>query len=123
MKSPVKTWTDAKWRSWVISLLRRGTLRFPNRNEVLKEAKTDKKINAASGRMAQHYRCAECLGDFPASKVAVDHIQPVVCPQQGFQNWDTYIERMFCTKENLQVLCEVCHTKKSFKEKEERKLH
>lgn len=123
IKSPVKTWTDAKFKGWVISLLRRGTLRFPNRNEVLKEAKTDKKINVASGRMAQHYKCAECFGEFPASKVAVDHVQPVVCPKQGFTDWDTYIERMFCTKDNLQVLCSNCHTTKSFKEKEERKLH
>lgn len=121
MKSPVKGWTDAKFKGWIISLLRRGSLRYPPRNETLKEAKTGKKINTESGRMAEHYKCSVCNKDFPAKQVCVDHIDPVVDPLKGFTTWDGYIERMFCPKENLQVLCSSCHTTKSLQEKEQKK--
>lgn len=117
MKSPVKNWTDARWKAWIVSLLRRGTMRFPPRNEVLKEAKTTKKTNAKTGRLAQHYRCAGCSKEFGASGVCVDHIEPVVDPSKGFQTWDIYIERMFCTAKGLQVLCKDCHDEKTLKEK------
>lgn len=121
MKSPVKNWTDAKWKQWVVSLLRRGTMRFPNRNFVLNAAKTGKKINPASGRLAQHYKCAKCKKEFPAKHVAIDHIQPVVDAKVGFVDWNTFIERMFCTVDNLQVLCSNCHDIKTAKEKTQRK--
>jgi len=118
LKSPIKGWSDSKWRSWIISLLRRGTMRYPPRNDALREAKTEKKINKKTGRMAQHYKCAGCKKDFPASQICVDHIEPVVSPKEGFINWDVYIERMFCPKENLQTLCSKCHDVKTKGEKE-----
>ena len=121
IKSPVKNWTDAKWRSWVVSLLRRGTMRFPPRNEALRAAKTEKKINEKTGRMAQHYQCAGCLQEFPAKGVVADHISPVIEPGVGFIDWNTYIVRMFCSVENLQVLCSTCHDVKSAQERKDRK--
>ena len=125
MKSPVKNWSDAKWRSWVVSLLRRGTMKFPPRNEALRAAKTEKKINEKTGRIAQHYQCAGCLQEFPAKGVVADHILPVVDTVRGFVDWNTYIERMFCPVENLQILCNngenSCHHKKTKQERECRK--
>ena len=120
MKSPIKGWSDAKWRSWVISLLRRGTMRFPPRNDALRAAKTEKKINEKTGRMAQHYECKSCKGHFSAKNVCVDHIEPVINPGVGFINWDTYIERMFCPVDNFQILCSNCHDIKTAKEKDEK---
>ena len=121
MKSPIAGWTDAKFKGWIISLLRRGTMRWPPRNEALAKAKTEKKINTATGRMAQHFKCAVCLQDYSAKNVVVDHIEPVVLPGIGFIDWNTYIERMFCSVENLQVLCKTCHDIKSSTEKTQRK--
>ena len=121
MKSPIKGWSDAKWRGWIVSLLRRGTMKFPPRNEALRAAKTEKKINASSGRLAQHYRCAGCKEEFPAKGVCVDHIQPVIDPNGSFVDWNTYIERMFCPVDKLQVLCSSCHDLKSSKERIKRK--
>jgi hypothetical protein len=76
---------------------------------VLEEAKTEKKTNSASGRIAQHYRCKICTGEYPATQVEVDHMVPVVDATLGFTTWDSYIENMFCDKENLQVVCKPCH--------------
>lgn len=121
MKSPISSWTDAKFKGWIISLLRRGTMRFPPRNDALRAAKTEKKINEKTGRMAQHYECASCHQDFSAKNVAVDHIEPVISPGEGFVDWNTYIERMFCSVDNFQILCSNCHDIKSASEKQQRK--
>lgn len=112
--------TNSRLKSWLISGLRRMTMRYPPRNEALRTAKTEKKINEKTGRMAQHYRCAECLQEFPAKEVQVNHIDPVI-GDSGFIDWDTYIERMFCPVENLNVLCRTCHDVKSAQERKDRK--
>lgn len=91
--------------------------RYSPKYETLKEAATTKKINKKSNRMAQHYRCADCQKEYPLSDVNVDHIDPVVDPAIGFVDWNTYVSRMFCPKDGLQVLCGACHTIKTNKEK------
>lgn len=111
-------WTDARKHSFIVSVLRAGTRRWPPKYETLNEAKTTKKKNKLTNRVAQHYLCAKCKKDFPSTQVQVDHIDPVVDPAKGFQGWDTYIERLFCPKENFQVLCKPCHKKKTKEEKE-----
>lgn len=108
VKKKVSEWTEARKHAFIVSVLRAGTRRWPPKYECLNEAKTEKKINTATGRMAQHYACAICGEDFPNSMVEVDHIEPVV-GTEGFSTWDTYIEQMFCPKENLQVVCKPCH--------------
>lgn len=109
-------WSDARKKSFIVSVLRHGSRRWPPKYETLNEAKTKKKINKKTGRMAQHYRCASCRKDFALSSVQVDHIDPVVDPATGFIDWNTFITRLFCDKGNLQVLCKTCHTKKTKKE-------
>lgn len=121
MKSPVKGWSDAKFKGWIVALLRRGTMRYPPKNETLAKAKTTKKINASSGRLAQHYKCKGCKKEFPMKQVVVDHIKPVVDPKVGFIDWNTYIERMYCVAKNFQVLCKPCHLIKSAKERKDRR--
>lgn len=54
-------------------------------------------------------------------KVHVDHIDCVVDPLIGFVDWNTYFNRLFCSLDNLQVLCEDCHKEKSGKENEIRR--
>lgn len=50
----------------------------------------------------------------------VDHIKPVVSPTKGFQSWDDFIDKLYCEKDNLQVLCKSCHKEKTLKEKKKR---
>lgn len=111
-------WTPARHHAFIVSVLRAGTRRWPPKYETLNEAKTEKKKNKLTGRLAQHFLCALCGEDFPATQVQVDHIKPVVDPRKGFTTWDTYIKRLFCSKENFQILCKPCHKQKTKEEKQ-----
>ena len=109
-------WTEARYTSFVKSALRKA--RWPVKYEVLKDAQVGKKINAASGRIAMHFKCEECKGGFPQKQVAVDHISPVVDPAIGFKDWNTFIDRLFIEKGGYQVLCKPCHQIKCNEEKD-----
>ena len=115
-------WTKSKFESFIKGLLRKGTTRWPQKYEVLNAAKRGKQINQETGRVAEHYQCAECCGVFPAKLVVVDHIEPVV-PLTGFVSWDDVISRMFCGTDGLQVLCKNCHSIKTKSENAERRLN
>ena len=112
-------WSEGRKRSFIVSVLRSGTRRWPPKYECLNAAKTEKKINPKSGRLAQHYRCASCLEEFTSTNVEVDHIVPARV--DGFKTWDDFIERLFCEEDNLQVLCKPCHLIKSKGERAKRK--
>ncbi len=112
-------WTEARFNSFVTSTLRSGARRWQPKYDTLNAAKTEKKINKKTGRLAQHYRCELCQGEFTSTNMEVDHIKPVVDPVKGFESWDKFVDRLFCEKENLQALCRECHSKKT---KEERNL-
>lgn len=111
-------WTEARFNSFIKSALRTASRKWPPKYECLNEACVGQKINVKSGRLAKHYKCAQCGGEFPAKDVQVDHIAPVIDPSSGFINWDDVINRMFCEKTNLQVLCtDPCHKSKTMAEK------
>ena len=112
-----KEWTEGRLKSFITSTLRGGFRRYPPKYDSLKEAQVGKKINSKSQRLAMHYKCNRCKEAFPAKEVQVDHILPVVCPKKGFESWDIFIARLFCSSDNLQVLCKVCH---GIKTKDER---
>jgi len=114
-------WTDGRIKGFITSVIRGGFRRWPPKFYVLSEAKQGKKVNEKTGRVAEHYSCYSCLNSFPAKEVQVDHIEPVVDPKVGFVDWDTFISRLFCSEENLQVLCKACHLVKTKLERNERK--
>jgi 5-methylcytosine-specific restriction endonuclease McrA len=110
-------WTEARYRSFVQSLLRQGTRKWAPINETKKQARVARGF----------YRCAGCKEDVPltvkegrkkSQNIFVDHINPVVDPEMGFTTWDDYIEGMFSEMDNLQVLCKKCHDIKSANERE-----
>jgi 5-methylcytosine-specific restriction endonuclease McrA len=114
------TWSEARFNSFIKSLLRKGTMRWAPKNLVLKEARTAKGV----------YLCAGCKEEVPVTvkkdgkrvrNVFVDHINPIVDPALGFTSWDDYIDRMFCEKDNLQLLCKDCHDLKTSKERQQAK--
>lgn len=101
-------WTEARFQSFIKSGLRSASVRWPPRYSVLHDACTGQKINKASGRLAKHYKCNACNEEFPAKEVQVNHKAAVV-PVTGFDSWDNVIERLFCEKDGMEVLCKGCH--------------
>lgn len=114
-------WTSARLKAFIIAALRSATRRYPPKYQAKDLAKTERKLNPKSGKLAQFYRCASCGEEFTSTQVEVDHIVPVIDPAKGFETWDKYIERMFCGPENFQVLCVACHKEKTQQEKEQAK--
>lgn len=108
-------WTEARHKSFIISALRGAHSKWGVKADVKKLARV------STGR----YVCAECGNVGPATlppldgqkrrrnNAAVDHIEPVVEPAEGFQDWNTYIERMFLELDGYQVLCHDCHSTKT----------
>ena len=117
----MSNWTEGRLKSFITSVIRGGFRKYPSKYEALAAAKVGKKVNKATGRVAEHYKCAVCLSTFPAKEVQVDHMDPVVCLKKGFVDWDTYIKRMYVEADKLQVLCKPCHLKKSNEERKQRK--
>jgi 5-methylcytosine-specific restriction endonuclease McrA len=109
-------WTEARYLGFIKSGLRQTSMRWAPIQEVKKEANIRRGI----------YRCAGCKEEIPSSlkvgrerknNVHVDHIEPIINPATGWISWDDTISRMFCEKDNLQVLCTICHDEKTNKEK------
>ena len=101
-------WTAARYNSFVKGGLRSTSQRWPPRYSVLAASRRGKRVNPASGRMAEFHECASCKNLFVSKDVEVNHIIPVV-PIEGFDNWDNVIKRLFCEKSGLEVVCKPCH--------------
>jgi len=110
-------WTEARFNSFVTSILRSGSRRWGPKYTTLHSAKVGKQLNKLTGRIAEHYQCMACKQLFPASQIQVDHIKPI-----GYnKSWDEFINNLFCEADNLQVLCKPCHKIKTNKEKAKQK--
>lgn len=94
-----KRTTTAKIRS----ALRRLWLYSPERKDALLAAKVDR----------GQYLCNGCNGIFRAKEVQVDHVIPI----GKFENWDLFIDALFCPSAYLNILCKDCHNKKTEKER------
>ena len=58
--------------------------------------------------------CDEWVG---STKLAIDHVDPVISVDDGFQDWNIFIARLWCDKSNLQRICDTCHNKKTQEER------
>ena len=90
-------------KKFLIPLLRRKSMYYPERNRALQLARIDRGF----------YRCAFCKQGFSRKQVRVDHINSVVSVKDGWVDWDHYINRLFVPAEQLQVLCIEHHEHKT----------
>jgi len=102
---------DKKEKSFVVNGLRRLSLRWPARTKAKQAARVSR------GK----YRCSGCNQVVPAGKITIDHQDPVVDPETGFTDWNTFVPRLFCSGENLRALCKECHHTKSKEENKKRR--
>ena len=101
------TWTKARYFSFLRSVLRRGTTKYPVKFQV-KEAARRPKDKAKPGRHRFEYECVDCNDWFPDKEVILDHIIP--CGSlNDFDDLPGFVERLFCEPDNLQVMCVPCH--------------
>ena len=104
-------YTEAGFVSFIKSALRRASSRWKPKTDTIKAARREK------GR----YECALCKEIVPVTiindkgkrvnNIEADHVIPVVDPEIGFVDWDTFIRRLFVEPEGFRVLCKSCHNK------------
>lgn len=114
-------WTAARMASFIKGGLRTLSRKWPQKYEAIKNALVGRKLDPATGKLSNRYRCAGCAKIFKLADVQVDHIDPVVSIEDGFIDWNEYISRMFCEADGLQVLCSACHSTKTQNERKQRK--
>ena len=112
-----------KYKTFIIALLRRGTLRWPPANEAWQSAKEEYFMISKKGSKMRRVRvkCGKCGNYFSSKECELDHKEPVVDPKKGVESLDEYARRMYpSTKDGYQICCLGCHEKKTKVENEER---
>lgn len=117
MKNPRITPRD---RGLLKGAVRRVFSRSELRQKVVEKALI-KHEDLSRPRVKRWGKCAECKQPTPKSYLVVDHIDPVVELNRSFEDmsFDELIDRMWCSIDNLQALCDNCHKVKT---KAEQKL-
>ena len=106
-------WTESKFNSFIKSALRSASNRWA--------PKYTSKKNARIARNT--YLCAKCGSKVGNKDIKIDHINPVVSVEDGFVDWNTYIERMFVEMDGFNALCKKCHDIKTKAENKQRKAN
>lgn len=110
----MKTWNQ---EAAIRGALRRTFSRSPVIRDVLfkvrREVPKFNKDGSRAKKDAVQYRCNVCQNYVGSTKVSVDHINPVVSVSEGFVDFNTFINRLFCDAANLQVVCDECHNTKT----------
>jgi protein-tyrosine-phosphatase len=90
----------------VVEMMRENKRKVPRFNKDGSRHKVD----------AVEHLCSVChqwKRSVKGSKVAIDHIDPVIEPNIGFVDLNTYFKRLWCDRSNLQKICGDCHRKKT----------
>jgi hypothetical protein len=95
---------NPKKKAFIISVLRRASYKWFTRWAAEKRSKLERNT----------YYC-ECCGIIGGKKdFSMDHVLPVVDPNEGFVGFDSYADRMFPDTEfGWQRLCDPCHSEKT----------
>lgn len=102
------TFTEAAFWGWIRSALRRRSIYWKPIQQVRMDARIP--YEGPPSRTKWLYKCSECGGYFKAKDTEVDHIVPCGSLKCG-DDLVGFVERLFCEKDGLRVLCHTCHDK------------
>lgn len=112
----VPQWTKARYWQFLRSALRSAWTKYPVRYAVLQ---TNRK--AATGqRHKWEYLCVECKNWFLQKDIQVDHIIPAGT-LSNYDDLPAFTEKLFCSAEDLQIMCKPCHKLKTAEERKNNK--
>lgn len=115
-------WTEAKFHSFIRGNLRRVSMKWAPIQTTLGKARVARGFYQCAGPCKEIVPATTKVDGKRVKNVHVDHIEPVIDPAVGWVSWDSLIERMFVEEDNLQVLCDACHKRKTDEEKAAAKL-
>ena len=106
--------TESAFWSFIRSALRQKSRWWKPISQAKQAAK--RKYKGPLKRQKYEYQCNQCKEWFPDKEVNVDHRIPAGTLRCA-NDLPGFVERLFCEVDNLQVLCNVCHNKKTQDEK------
>lgn len=109
------TWSEAKFFGFLRSALRSASSRYPPKYECLNNA--TRPYVGPDKRRKKERQCAACKGWFATTQTSADHI----IPAGSLRCWDDlvpFVQRLFCSVDGFQCLCDTCHTAKTKMERE-----
>jgi 5-methylcytosine-specific restriction endonuclease McrA len=110
-----KTWTKARYFQFIRSALRQAFQRYPVKQKVKNANRT-----AVTGKRHKWlYTCAECAEEFMDKEVQVYHIIPAGS-LNDFDDLPSFVKRLYCEPEDMQILCKPCHAVKTAAERKAR---
>ena len=122
---------DFRFDNWMIGALRGASRRYPPFYKKANNSKEVYYIPTKTGKRLRRVKiqCALCKQYYSQKDMRKDHIEPLIpvtgMPRQesGDIDWNIIIPRMFCSPDNIQIICEGCHAVKSDGEKTLRMLN
>lgn len=107
-------YTEAGFRSFIRSQLRRMSQRWPPIYQALHNAKRpveEADVAKWGKRIKFVYQCEQCRGWFPRTHIEADHIIPCGSIQDIAKDAGPFILRMLCEEDGIRPLCHECHQK------------
>lgn len=112
-----KTWTEARYFSFMRSALRGAWSRYPVKHQFMKSKQLP--YSGSDKRTRFEYECSECKQRFVGKDVQVDHKVPAGSLNK-YEDLPSFAERLFCEADNLQIMCKPCHKVKTQEERKKK---
>lgn len=109
------TMSNAAFFGMIRAALRRQTRFWKPKLACLKAV--SRPYKGPNKRQKWEYQCSNCKDFFIQKEVEVNHIIPAGS-LNNYEDLPGFVERLFCKKEDLEVMCKKCHLKVTKNQKE-----